>query len=280
MKDNPQLFESAWLKWAWAKAHAETLKAYMRVWGNDPNRDTRIGLGAYYSPKHHRFNIYVAEIPALPIEWSVVIGDIAHNYRSCLDHTAWALVERGKTPPGTLSELAQNKIGFPIYVSRDKFNRGLKKMLPGVGRADIALVRRNQPYHGGKGRSERHMFEVLRRLSNDDKHRTIQPTFMSPQAATYEVADPVDCEVTRIPASFVLAEPLQVGTHLAPIYVRKTGPNPYLPMRGQIAIQPAIQGVLLIEWLVAMDVLVSDLLRGLSDPPTQLLAKLGGPPPS
>jgi len=278
MEHDPRLFESAWLKWAWAKAHAETLKAYLQVWGNDPKRWTRIGMATRYDPKHHRFNVYVMELPSLPIEWSVVIGDIGHNYRSCLDHIAWAIVRRGTKPPDTLSEYDQSRVGFPIYDDRIKFNRGVKTMLPGARRADIAIVRRNQPYHGGKRRSGRHAFAVLHRLSNEDKHRTIQPTFMSPQAATYHVENALGCTVTRIPASFLLGEPLQVGAQLAPIYVRKTGPTePYLEMRGQLAVQPAILGVLLGEWLVAMEDLVSTILKELADPPTDLLAKLGGP---
>ena len=277
MEHDPSLFESAWLKWAWAKAHAETLKAYVWEWGKNPNRDSRIGLLPDYDAKHHRFNVYVATLPALPIEWSVVIGDIAHNYRGALEHVAWALATRGNTPPSTLSERAQNQIGFPIYECRTTFNSAIRNVLPGVRRADIAVVRRYQPYHGGKRRSRRHAFWVLRLVSNDDKHRTIQPTFMSPQAASYELTGaPIDCAITRIPTSFVLRQPLQIGAQLAPIYVRKTGPNPYLPMRGQLAVQPAIQGVLLGQWLDGMELLVSELLKSLSDPPTELLAKLGG----
>lgn len=274
MAHGPELFEGAWLKWAWAKAHAHTLQANINAFGRDPK--TGLTLGTYYDAKRHRIEIIVVELDDLPIAWSVVIGDIAHNYRSCLDQIAWALVTRGHTPPDALTYDAQGKVGFPIYRARKRFNKALARQLPGVRRADVATVRSYQPYHEGKRKSARHALAVLRKLSNDDKHRTIQTALVVPQSSTYVVHDPTDCTITRIPESFVLWEPLQVGTKLAPIYVRKTGPNPNVKVGGNLAIQPGLpQGVVLGEWLEVTDVLISRLLKSLSDPPTELLAKLG-----
>jgi len=160
------------------------------------------------------------------------------------------------------------------------FNGSLSKKLPGVRRADIAVVRRYQPYHEGK-RSRNHALAVLSRLSNDDKHRAVQPIQAAPRGMTYDVRDTRDCVVTRIPASFVVWEPLQVGAKLVPIYVRKTGPQPHVDMQGQLAAEPALQqGVLMGEWLEVMPQVVANLLGELSDPPVELLAKLGGPVPS
>lgn len=281
MEHGPDLFESAWLKWAWAKAHAHLLKANINAWGRDPDRDLGLSLGTYYDPKRHRIEVFIRELDPLPIAWAVVIGDAAHNYRSCLDHIAWALVTRGRTPPDKLSDFAQSRVGFPIYTERGSFNSALARQLPGVRRSDIAIVRRYQPYHGGERRSARHAFEALRRLSKDDKHRTIQPALLAPRGSMYHVHDPRDCTITRIPASFVLWEPLQVGTHLAPIYVRKTGPNPRVKVGGHLAMQPGLQqGVLLGEWLEVLDEMTSRLLKDLSDPPTELLAKLDVAMPS
>lgn len=33
-----------------------------------------------------------------------MLGDIANDYRSAIDHLAWALVSRGRTPPALLTD--------------------------------------------------------------------------------------------------------------------------------------------------------------------------------
>ena len=63
-----------------------------------------------------------------------------------MDHLAWTLVNRGKTPASTLSPGAQKRIYFPIYEDRIKFNKAIPAKLPGVRRADLTVVRRYQPY--------------------------------------------------------------------------------------------------------------------------------------
>jgi hypothetical protein len=186
----------------------------------------------------------------------------------------------GKNADQTLSTRVQSRIYFPIYVDRVAFNADLPKKLPGVRRADSAVVRRYQPYHGGKRKRDLHAFSVLSRLSNVDKHRTVQPTLASPQGASYEILGTRDCVVTRIPTGFYVANQLHAGAKLAPIYVRKTGPDPDVEVKGQMAAQPALpQGVLLGEWVEVTQRLVAAMLSELSDPPTELLAKLGGPAP-
>jgi hypothetical protein len=255
------------------------LEAHVNAWTSEPNREPAISVEGRYDPKHHRIELEVVSISGLPVEWGLVIGDIAHNFRKCLDHIAWALVERGRTPPATLTERQRNQVYFPIHASRLEFNAARRRKLPGVRRADIAIVRRYQPYHGGN-RAESHLFAILNRLSNDDKHRNVQPALMFPQGATYDIAEAHDCVVTRIPAHFVLREALQVGTKLAPVYVRKTGPNPNIEMsRPQLLVQPILQqggGVRLEDWVKETRGLTARILRELSDPPTELLAKLGG----
>lgn len=278
MEHDPALLESAWLKWSWAVAHAHSLEAYIQAWRDDPQGERNITLGKEYDAKRHRVNVFIESIEPLPVEWGLLIGDVAHNYRSCLDHVAWALVERGRTPPRALTEEQKGKIYFPVIPSRTWFNKSLARLLPGVRRADIAVVRRYQPYHERESRRPRHALAVLHSLSNDDKHRSVQPAQAAPQAATYDIKNVRDCLVTRVAESFVVRETLQVGTQLAPIYVRKTGPQPDVEVHGHLSVQPALQqGVILDEWLGAMRRLVSELLGELGDPPMQLLAKLSGP---
>ncbi len=241
MGHDPELLESAWLKWSWAVSHTERLKADFRTWRLDPDREGDVGLGRRYDAKHHRIDVFVASINPFPVEWGLAVGDIAHNYRSCLDHIAWALVERGRTPPDTLSKRLRRKIAFPIFDGRVSFNDCLDRMLPGVGRTDRAVVRAYQPYQAPKRVRHRHVLLVLYELSNHDKHRTVQPVGTAPRAMFYDVRSTSDSLMTRVPGGFRVSEPLKIGTQLAPIYVRKTGPNPDADVHGQLSVEPALQ---------------------------------------
>jgi hypothetical protein len=260
-------FDSAWFKFAWAVAHAKRLQADVATWRSDADRQRDIGIDQRYDPKRHRIDVWIAHIEPFPLDWGLRLGDIAHNFRCCLDHLAWALVDRGRTPTSTLSERRRRKIYFPIFDKRDDFNANLGNYLPGVRRADIAQVRSAQPYQGGRRHLHRHVLHVLARLSNDDKHRSIQPVATAPRAVYYDVRDATDCLVTRI-RPWLISEPLKVGTQLAPIYVKKTGRQPHADVHGHISAEPALQqGVMMGEWLEVMPRFVGSGLRIFSDPP-------------
>jgi hypothetical protein len=273
MADNSRFYESAWLKWSWANAHSEMFKQYLAAWRDDPNRDRGIDLEKRYNPKRHCIVVSVAKIKALPTEWGLVLGDIVHNYRSALDCIAWALVEQGKRPPSTLTKKEQDGVYFPICDSRDWFNNTFRTKLPGVSKAEVAVVRSYQPYKTGKQLRHFHAFWVLSRLSNNDKHRAVQPVLAIAESASYKITYARDCEVTKLSGQF-RAQTLEVYAELAPIYVRKTGPYPDVEMQGELRAFPAVEDVRLDDWLTKTDDNVLSLLKRLSDPPTELLAKL------
>jgi len=182
MAENPHPFESAWLKWSWATAHAHTLKTDVEIWRNHPDRQRDVVLMKRHDTKRHRIDVIVAKVEPFPIEWGLVLGEIAHNYRSCLDHVAWTLVERGRTPLATLTDRQQGNVYFPIHADRLEFNAALPRKVPGLRRTDIAIVRSYQPYKHGKLKSPYHAIAILARISRHDKHRTIQPVLAIPAA--------------------------------------------------------------------------------------------------
>jgi hypothetical protein len=145
------LFDSAWLKWGRAVVHLQALEADLDSFGPDSDRQPTLAVRAEYHPKRHGFGVYITHIDPAPAIWGLLLGDAANNLRSALDQLAWALVERGATPTTTLNAPERNEIYFPIAEYRNAFNGGLPRKLPGVSRADIAKVRRYQPYHRGKG---------------------------------------------------------------------------------------------------------------------------------
>ena len=263
------LFDSAWLKWYWADVHTQQLQREVNAWINEVHGKPAIRAGGRYEPKRHCYVIYAEEIlTPYPVTWGLRIGDIAHAYRSCLDHLAWALVQRGSRA-SNLTERQQKQVYFPLATSPTHFRNAARTMLPGVRRADLTLVRRYQPYASAGMRGvPSHIFTQLDRLSNADKHRTIQPAIAIPEEATYELNGAYDCTVTRF-GEKALRMPIEVGAELAWFYVRKRGPNPRLDVKGHLHTYPALSGSVFgaEDWLKRMAPFTRNLLSAFADPP-------------
>jgi hypothetical protein len=122
------LCESAWLKWGQAMHHARALQedidASPLINGN---ADPLVAIRTQYHAHRHGFGVYATEVRPWPVQWGLLLGDIANNYRCALDHLAWALVSRGKTPPAVLSKEMRAKVYFPIAEGRGQFNGSLVK---------------------------------------------------------------------------------------------------------------------------------------------------------
>lgn len=99
--DHDPLFDSAWLKWGRAIHHATTLQAELAE--ASASSGPLVSVRTEYQSRRHGFAVYATEIREAPAEWGLLVGDIAFNYRSALDHLAWALVTRGRRPPDVLS---------------------------------------------------------------------------------------------------------------------------------------------------------------------------------
>jgi hypothetical protein len=264
------LFESAWLKWGRAVVHAQTLKADLDAVTSNVGRQPTFTVEAKYQPKRHGFSVIVTDIDPMPPTWGLLIGDIANNLRSALDQTAWAIVTRGQTPPDTLSKRSQRKIYFPVCKDRKEFNGSLSTMLPGATRADIARVRRYQPYKHARGIRAWFAFALLAKINTGDKHRTTEPVWALPIRASIQVSDERDCVVPSR-SNPGKREALQVDTELILVRARKTGPNPHIEVIPHVAAEPAIQGHLLIrEWLRVTIFWTQKLLREFSETPPQI----------
>lgn len=178
------------------------------------------------------------------------------------------MVKRGRTP--NLPEKRENAVYFPVAESRQKFSRNVRSMLPGVRRADVTLVRGCQPYLWPKRLRHLHPLPALAHLAKLDKHRTIQPVWVLPDEITFEVGNLRDCIVTRFPSSAWRRE-LKIGAEVSRVYVRKTGPNPYGDMKGEISLKPAVTDRLWLDsWLDATRDLLGTLLAELGNPPTEI----------
>jgi hypothetical protein len=103
-----------------------------------------------------------------PVRLGVILGDVLHNLRSCLDHIVWQVtLLDGNTP--------DDRTQFPIASkSEAQFQTMADERIPGLSQEHRAMVQRVQPYHRGDEASL-HPLSVLADLSNIDKHRIVHP---------------------------------------------------------------------------------------------------------
>ena len=112
------------------------------------------------------YKLHIVE--PIPEIWSANIGDIIHNLRSVLDALATSLVIAN----GHTSEAVMRETYFPIRHDEAGLADGsVLAFFQRAGPAAEKLIRRLQPYRGGKG----HAFWQLHRLDIIDKHRAIIP---------------------------------------------------------------------------------------------------------
>lgn len=168
-----------------------------------------------------------------PIGWSLIVGDFVQNLRAALDHLVWQLVRANGQPPQASSAFPifdQPPPNRPGHGERERWNR----MTQGLHPAATQFIERCQPYHGMDGPGT-HVLTGLRRLSNEDKHRTLLPAF----AAIQTVPAPFEVDVEWVRD---VREPLQ-GGHLyagrplnnydvvLEVPVEITGPNPEVKLK-------------------------------------------------
>jgi hypothetical protein len=261
------LFDDPWLKWGRACVHAQALQADLDAFGaNSPFQPT-FAVRTEYQPKRHGFAVTVTDIDPMPPTWGLILGDVANNLRSALDQLAWAIVTRGKTPPDTLSDDAQRRIYFPICEKPSHFKGVLAKKLPGATWADIARVRRYQPY---KHRAWRYVLPLLAEINIDDKHRTVQPVWAVPMTADIEVTYERDC-IVRERDTIAKRKVLEVDTELGFVRARKTGPQPHIEVVPHLTSEPSFKDRRLVkEWLRVALWWTQWLLYEFSEPPDKI----------
>jgi len=110
--------------------------------------------------------------PAAPMRLGVLVGDVAHNLRSCLDHLAWQLALITKPNPYDLTE-------FPIYRDAGPGGncyepRGREKIRDVPEEAE-KLIESIQPYH--RANPFESPLWILHHVNIRDKHRLLFKTF-------------------------------------------------------------------------------------------------------
>lgn len=261
-------FDSAWFKWARAIHHAQGLQS--EIDQGHPGGDPLLSVRTEYQPRRHRFAVYATDIRGVPASWGLLVGDIAFDYRCALDHLAWALVSRGRTPPSVLTKQQQKAVYFPVAKSRRQFNSSLARMLPGARRLDIAKVCATQPYHNGR-KLFRHNFVILAELNNRDKHRSIEPVWDHTATLGLHITEHHDVANPRVSRLIRGPRELRVGAELALIRVRRTGPEPCIELAFERAGVPSIApGVSVTDWVTQTGAQIGILLDEFSQAPEEV----------
>lgn len=228
-----------------------------------------------YDAHRHGFVAVIEKVEPVPVSWRLLLGDAASNFRAALDHLAWALVSRGTRSPDVLTPSEEAAVYFPIFDDRLKYNASLCRKLPGVGRADLAKVRRCQPYHVGQRTRPNHVLTWLTSINSGDKHRAIQPLWIEAAVIHLEVLESRDCLVHGLRTNRWRKRPLEPGTQLAYIAARRTGPNPQLQMKVNITAEASVGGrVTIQEWSTRTPAFLVRILTEFSDPPQQIVESI------
>jgi len=173
--------EGIWLKWKRAVGHFETLDRMVERFYEPDSYQLYPQLDADQRP-----TIRVRNVRQADLRFGVVIGDIVHNLRSCLDHLVYELsrpVGGGNPPSGT---------EFPLFLHPHAFRHGARGR---SGRYRIRAVRRGakgriealQPYHR---RNDPDLFSLwqLHELSNIDKHRLVHVVTAAAQIRQVQIS--------------------------------------------------------------------------------------------
>lgn len=160
---------SAWIKWARATEHQRVLARatrkfsatdsyeYVRTDNNGDDTDPLVKV-------HWRLRIK----QPYPERWSVLIGDILTNLRAALDHAFWVAVVTHSGQPAH-----PHRVTFPISTNAAAFAQKTTKELGSLVAPEVwTLIDAVQPFHGGAA-AHTSPLEILRWLSNLDKHRTV-----------------------------------------------------------------------------------------------------------
>lgn len=162
-------------------------------------------IGAFKRSKTHDFvvtkfdpntgekvvNLRILKEPKNP-EWGLILGDMAHNLRSALDHLVWQLVILNDEKPRR-----QNQ--FPIIGAEKEYwevppnhSESVRdRMLAGVAEDHRAFIDMVQPFNalGHLAEGGRTSLSMLSWISNADKHRVIHAGFVLTEEPSPELFD-------------------------------------------------------------------------------------------
>lgn len=158
-------------------------------------------------------------------EWSLTIGDCAHNLRAVLDYATLALWSAHSGDP---SPKEIEGVQFPIYDTQRKFKINRKRRIGGIHPDAKRIIRKAQPYQR-RDDPEGHPLAILAAIDNHDKHRRLHTTHAIAQDSELEILDRRNLLVTEQPSPRVGS--FKDGDVIAEMRIMAIGPNPHLSVK-------------------------------------------------
>jgi len=115
------------------------------------------------SSQEVKYRCVAVEKKPPPDHWPLLAGEAIQNLRSALDHAVFSLVPKRK----------RGMSQFPIFTDHCEFQVNGRKQIPRIPAPIAALIEAAQPYNVAPEAPSREFLEILRRLSNIDKHREL-----------------------------------------------------------------------------------------------------------
>lgn len=121
---------------------------------------------------NNRRLVIATDVVTPGLEHGVMMGDVVHQLRTCLDHIAYAMVKPRTKDPDIL-----RKVQFPIFDNSSKLENNHRfivlKRLFGDPSPEITEFRESQPYKRNPAFPDADHLWIVSELDNIDKHRTI-----------------------------------------------------------------------------------------------------------
>lgn len=154
-----------WPNMKWFRAHqlVNEFRSSVHLYSGS----SRAGLDAEIAEDGLSATFYARELASPPLhEWSLLLGDIFHNYRSALDALAWELVhlDGGKPEPQF-----EKRVYFPICLTEKSWKAQVEGPLASVPSDVIGRLRAVQPFPFPP--ADEGIFAILHRLDIQDKHK-------------------------------------------------------------------------------------------------------------
>ncbi len=121
------------------------------------------------------------DVKPVPIEISLITGDVVHNARSVLDHLAYALARK-----------PNRSTSFPICKSPKSPGDAPITIAGGITKQVETIIELVQPYHGGNNK----LLAILNDLDIMDKHKLLLPTVNSFNASSHGIEGLEDGQAT------------------------------------------------------------------------------------
>jgi hypothetical protein len=153
----------AFLKLNWGQKRLHELEVSYRLFLNPKP------YGVVFDPDPQTGGYFVkASISTPPLlDWSLLIGDCLHNFRSALDHFANQLASTQSASP------KNDRTQFPIFKIESDFRRLQRSYIGRLSEEAQIEIEKLQPYNRADGPPILHPLWLLATLSNADKHRLL-----------------------------------------------------------------------------------------------------------